>query len=90
MTAVTAVSKPNRLTLGFRATDALAAGDAVIVLDIMVINEDSGGDALDGDQCVASRSGSTPKSVSTRVAVKDDGYTLDVGRARITERSSLV
>lgn len=41
MTAVTAVSKPTCLALGFRASDALAAGDTTIVLDTMVIDEDS-------------------------------------------------
>jgi len=44
MTAVTAVSKPTCLTLGFPARDALAVGDAMIVLDTMIIDEDSSGD----------------------------------------------
>ena len=62
MIAVTAVSKPTCLTLGFRATDALGAGGAMIVLDTMVIGEDSSGDAAGPD--------SNPKSVTTTHGVK--------------------
>lgn len=81
MTAVTAVSKPTCLALGSSATGALAAGDAMIVLDTIIYQRGLGmGMEIGQSSFRATRlePQRIRKSVSTTSRQKDDRHPLDV------------